>query len=232
MSHARWLTRANRILRLYVSTKAPSQKLKILATYIVKVYAPTWFAIKIHPTCKDGARHLWKLISASRYLPDELKAKIDPVIKRNSYFAHPENLLLAMLTDPQNHIRELAARRILKARANKQGNIRLFQVPDLNLNATSYVDLINWQQNDTEPPILKAVSDEELQLFVAQKGEGDLPLLRLPCHTQAVERAVKTVTEAARSLCGKSAREGFIKAQIESRKDMPKFESKKDFLVK
>lgn len=50
---------------------------------------------------------LVKLISASRYLSTELKAIIDPVIQRNSYFAHPENLFLAMLTDPQKHIREL-----------------------------------------------------------------------------------------------------------------------------
>lgn len=58
MSRARWLTRANRILRLYVSTETPSENLTILATYIVNVYAPTWFFIKTHPTCKDGARHL------------------------------------------------------------------------------------------------------------------------------------------------------------------------------
>lgn len=229
MSHARWLTRANRILRLYVATEAPTENLIILATYVVKVYAPTWFSIKTHPTCKDGARHLWQLISASRYLSPELKTIIDPVIERNSYFAHPENLLLAMLTDPHKHIRELAARRVLKARSKKLSKTRLFQLPNINLDASYYYDLINWQQNVTEPPILKNISDEDLQLFVAQGGEGKLPLLRLPCHTQAVERAVKTVTEASTTLCTKSAREGLIKAKIESRKIMPKFESKKDF---
>lgn len=45
MSHARWLTRANRVLRLYISTSNPSDKLVTLATYVVKVYAPTWFHI-------------------------------------------------------------------------------------------------------------------------------------------------------------------------------------------
>lgn len=145
MSHARWFTRANRILRLYVSTKSPTEDLLILATSVVKVYAPTWFAIKTHPSCKDGARHLWKLIAASRYLSEELKAVIDPDIIRNGYFAHPENLLLAMLTDTQKHIRELGARRILKARTDPGIELRLFQVPDLNLDAVSYVDLIDWQ---------------------------------------------------------------------------------------
>lgn len=50
MSHARWLTRANRIQRLYVSVESPSENLVILATYVAKVYAPTWFNIKMHPS--------------------------------------------------------------------------------------------------------------------------------------------------------------------------------------
>lgn len=231
MSHARWLTRANRILRLYVSIEAPSENLCILTTYIVKVYAPTWFSIKTHPTCKDGAQHFWKLISASRYLSTELKSIIHPVIQRNSCFAHSENLLLAMLTDSQTHIRELAARRILKARNTKTNKIRLFQLPNINFDALSYVDLIDWQENVTEPPILKTIPDKDIRLLVEQRGEGDISLLRLPCHTQAVERAVKSVTEASRTLCSKSEKEGFIKAQIESRKIMPKFDNKKDFVT-
>ncbi|KAJ8728603.1 hypothetical protein PYW07_006299 [Mythimna separata] len=212
-----------------VSMESPSQNLVDLATYVVKAYAPTWFAIKTHPTCKDGARHLYHLVSATRYLPAKLKAIVDPVIQRNGYFAHPENLLLAMLTDSQQHIRELGARRILKARTNKENRLRLFQLPVLNLNASSYVDLIDWQDKITEPPVLKQIPDEVIQTFVEEKGKGDSPLLRLPCHSQAVERAVKTVTEASAKLSKRSAREGFIKAQIESRRAMPKFDSKQDF---
>ena len=44
MAHSRWLTTVNRILRL--STDEPSQTLKIIVEYIMKVYAPVWFAIK------------------------------------------------------------------------------------------------------------------------------------------------------------------------------------------
>lgn len=88
---------------------------------------------------------------------------------------------------------------------------------------------IDWQETITEPPVLKSISEESLNLFIEEKGEGEIPLLRLPCHTQAVERAVKTVTEASATLCNKTEREGFIKAQIASRKAMPKFDSKKDF---
>lgn len=214
MSHARWLTWANRVMRLYVSMKSPSQNLIVLATYIVKAYAPTWFAIKTHPSCKDGSRHLYQLISATRYLPNELKTVVDSVIERNGYFAHPENILLAMLTDSQQHIRELGARRILKARSNPRNTLRLFKLPSLNFNASSYIELIQWQDQITDPPLLKLISNEEIQEFVAQKGEGNLPLLRLPCHSQAVERAVKTVSEASAKLGSTAAREGYIKSQM------------------
>lgn len=52
---------------------------------------------------------------------------------------------------------------------------------------------------------------------------------KLPCHTQAVERTVKVVTEAAMTLCNKKSREGFILAKLASRKSMPKFDTKRDF---
>lgn len=230
LSHARWLTRANRMLRLYVATEKPSDNLITLATFVIKVYAPCWFSIKNKPSCKDGARHLFKIISTSRYLPENLKKVIDPVIQRNSYFAHPENILLAMITDDKRHIRELAARRVLKARSMSQlPSPRLFEVTDINFGASNYIDMINWQQTITEPPILKQLTDQEIQQIVQSGGEGELLFLRLPCHTQAVERAVKLTTEACTSQCKDSSRFGAIKAKLESRKKMPKFETKRDF---
>lgn len=39
LNHARWLTTANRILRLYVATCSPSQHLLLLVQFIMKVYA-------------------------------------------------------------------------------------------------------------------------------------------------------------------------------------------------
>lgn len=57
MEHSRWLTFANRILRHYVSTNRPSKNLKAMVQYIMTVYAPVWFLIKVKPTLKDGMEH-------------------------------------------------------------------------------------------------------------------------------------------------------------------------------
>ena len=43
---ARWITLANRLLRLYVSVEEPSDELICLVQYVMDVYAPSWFQIK------------------------------------------------------------------------------------------------------------------------------------------------------------------------------------------
>jgi len=186
---------------------------------------------------KDGARNLWRTIQLSRFLTDDLLRVIDPVIQRNAYFAHPENILLGMLGDDRKHIRQLAARRILRARdtSSVRGNeIRSFTIPRLNLSAPDYVDLINWHCEDvvvTEPPITMTFSEEIVQDIVKT---GDVPdllreMLKFPCHTQSVERCVKLVTEASLAVCGPEARDGFIRARLKARRTLPSFETKKDY---
>ena len=71
----------------------------------MRVYAPTWFQIKRNSSYSPGPRNLWFMISNSRYLTDNLKSVIDPVIQRNAYFAHTENILIAMLFDSRQEIR-------------------------------------------------------------------------------------------------------------------------------
>ena len=46
LNHSRWLTAANNILRLYISTEELSDSLKLLVTFILTCYVPMWFAVK------------------------------------------------------------------------------------------------------------------------------------------------------------------------------------------
>ena len=159
--HSRWLTTANRILRLYVSTENPSSSLEGLVKFIMKVYASMWFRIKTKASCVYGAKHFFDTIQLSRYLPQDLKDVIDPVIQRNGYFGHPENVLLAMLADSKKTIRELAFRRIMKIRSHSdlQTDVRTFILPKFNFEAADYYDLLDWQGCAlTEPPLLRNVS--------------------------------------------------------------------------
>lgn len=47
------------------------------------------------------------------------------------------------------------------------------------------------------------ISDEDIQMFIVKEGKGVFPLLRMPCHTQEVKRAVKTITGASAKLSKK-----------------------------
>lgn len=234
LNHSRWLTTANRLLRLYVASDEPSTSLVSLVTYIIKVYVPLWFSIKSKPSCKDGALHLFRMIELSRYLPEDLRRIVDPVIQRNGFFGHPENILLSMITDQRLHIRELGLRRILKVRTqtNAPTALRRFVVPQLDFDANDYVELINWQDVEiTEPPLTVSISDDAIKLFVANGSAPVVDFPRFPCHTQAVERCVKLVTESSANVCSAEARDGFIRTRVAARATMPCFNTKADYCV-
>lgn len=167
ITHSRWLTTANRILQLYVSTENPSENLKEITRFIQNVYSPMWFEIKFNPSCKNGAKTVWKLIQRTRYLSRRLRNIVDPVIQRNAFFLHPENLLICMLADDRTHVKELALRRVLKARLTHDQKLRSFAVPKINFDVNDYIELIDWQATDiTSPPILNALSTEEIKLLL------------------------------------------------------------------
>ena len=71
IGYARWLTTANRVLRLYITCISPSDDLCIIKSYIVNVYARMWFNIKYKSTLKYGAIHLYNLICYSRSLSND-----------------------------------------------------------------------------------------------------------------------------------------------------------------
>ena len=61
-NHSRWVTTANRVLRLYVATQDPARNLCDVMNYIMVVYVPMWFKIKCNPSVPDGAKHVFNTI--------------------------------------------------------------------------------------------------------------------------------------------------------------------------
>ncbi|GBN21854.1 hypothetical protein AVEN_233604-1 [Araneus ventricosus] len=104
LSHSSWLITANRVLRLYLSIEKTTDEHKILVSFILKSYIPVWFHIKKSKYFTNGPEHVFEVIESSRFLPENLLKVIDPVIQRNAFFAHPENLSLNMIVDRSDHI--------------------------------------------------------------------------------------------------------------------------------
>lgn len=115
LCHSRWLTLASRILRLYISYEKAPKNVQTLADFVVKIYAPMWFLIKRNHNVLNGPSHVCKYVELSRHLPPNLKKIVNNSIQRNAYFAHRENILLTMLVDNQESVREKAVALIMRA---------------------------------------------------------------------------------------------------------------------
>lgn len=230
MNLSRWNNTASRILRLYIATKKPTKTLRQLAEYVVKVYAPTWFYIKYQSNILYGSKHLFRLMHSSKYMEVKSRTIIQACIQTNAFFSHPENILLAMLSDDRRKVRELSVERIIKARSNYDNEtIRIFEVPTLNFEANDYCDMIFWDNVIvTPPPLLTNYSNESLLQFIENAAKKDL--FPFPCHTQAVERCVKLVTEVSSKVSGEDTRDAFIRSVNDDRKQIPKSDSKKDLV--
>ena len=125
----------------------------------------------------------------------------------------------------------------MKARvaSSNSSAVRQFTVPEINFKTNSYHQLINWQKVEiTEPPLIIGVNSEELLKLVQYGSFAELsksPIFQLPCHTQSVERTVKLVTEVSRRVADEVRRDGYIRAVLKSRAEMPTFTRKNDFSV-
>ena len=232
--HSRWLTTANRLLIMYCKKHGlRGNKAKTLSTlvhFIVTNYYPMWFSIKCECMLIAGPFHLLKAVKFLAIATDEVQEIVRPVIQRGSYHGHSENILLSLLCSSDAGNRKFAVSKILQLRGEDQfgdKSVRSFHVPAVNWEATSLLDLIIWEECEISEPFLTCdMSSKEImhinkEALVVEKFSG---------HGQAVERAVKEVSNAASKVYGFERRDGLIRAKLKSRKLVSKPNSKKDFV--
>ena len=228
ISHARWLTKANRLLRLYTCQECPSDNLKRIVKFILNFYAPSWFHIKSHPTCQDGAKNFFFMLSLNQKLDEADQHVVASVLQNNSYFCHPENILLAAVGDEDENIRKFACEKILIARNTHNSDIiRCFNKKSININFTSesYINMVDWERVEFDsPPLLQNIMSET----IATNTQIILP--HFPCHSQDVERNIKDVSVVCGKVYGHDSRHGVIIQMKKSRLDLPTIETKADFL--
>lgn len=228
--HSRWLTKASRILRLYVGTSLPSTNLKILATYIVQVYVPMYFNVKYYNSVIYGSSILHKFIRSTKFLPQNLQEIVNNAVQNNPYFAHPENILLTMLFDDRKAVRERALKKIMYYRQQLYDptKLRAYKKHSINFDSTDYVDLVDLDDDNilSEPPFTSSIPYEHLLEYIAF-DEPPLPDPQIPLHIQGTERCVQLLTNVSRRVTEKN-RNDVLAVTIESRAKVPKMESKKD----
>jgi len=89
------------------------------------------------PQVESVPKNLQKLLKLCSNLSKYVFAIVKPVVQRNAYFAHPNNILNAMINEERFYIGELGWKKILKARRSRS-NIRRFKIPQLSFTSTDY----------------------------------------------------------------------------------------------
>ncbi|GBN33705.1 hypothetical protein AVEN_61571-1 [Araneus ventricosus] len=137
-----------------------------------------------------------------------------------------------MLVDEREHIWELDHKMILKARqiVPKKKTVRNFVPPKINFQASDYIEIINCNCCVVyPPPMLRNLSEDDIKSLFNSETTPIRETQKFPCHTQAVERCIKLVTEASNKVCGHEVRDSYIRATLKSRSIMPNFSKKSDF---
>ena len=207
-----------------------------MVEFLIEVYFPGWFQIKFNNKITDGQKNYLNILTQVMGFPNKIIQGIAvAVLQRNAYFAHDENILIAMLADNDHNVRLLAVNKILSIRLSKKNlnnvgrdeevDVRKFIISKISTNAKTYYTSSSLRLKDVhESPALKHLLNKEIQAFQQHKLS-----LEHPCHNKADERHKKLVSEALAAVAGFKNKDGFIRQKIRSRKLMKTFNTKQQF---
>lgn len=130
--HSRWLTTANTFCLLYCSnhnlTPALSKILKDVVTYIVLVYYPAWFQIKVHHNWLHGPANVLYQLELLKTLPKHIQKLVEKNVRRSAWFAHSECILVTLLKSGEED-RAWAVNKIIQIRGESlTGNTFVFNI--------------------------------------------------------------------------------------------------------
>ena len=103
-------------------------------------------------------------------------------------------------------------------------DVRKFKKPMIKFQCTSYTNMTNQSSWTTVPPLLTSYSNQEIGSYRNNQFKSSHT-----CHSQNIERHIRSVTEASMAVSGFERRDGFIRQTIRSRKLMPRFDTKKQY---
>jgi len=207
------------------------ENLKMIVEFCVGVYVVNWFNIKINSNWTQGPRHLLFQLQLLREQCVETRRIVLPSVKRSAWYEFSESILQAMLCSEDERERKEAVGRILQIRGEGDkttqlgdNKVRPRKTPDINCDANTLSELIDWTTAVYEPPLTCPMTTEEIENFTDQPME----VPDWTSHTQTIERCVKMTTEAAAHVYGQERREHYILGQVVSRELMNKNSSKHD----
>ena len=234
LNHARWLTTAQRLVFLWTRNHGLSgnnlKVLELLVKFCLEYHFKIYFDLKVHHDLVDGPYHILTQLRILKTMPKKVRDAVTFYIRTGAWYAHSECILNTLLASADRDDRIFAVDQIMKLRGvDDYGDmsVRPRVTPKINLSAQSLIKLIQWKAGEVAEPVFTVnLSKQEIQQF------RDTPFQppKFSCNTQATERCVKLVTEAAAAVAGPEARDGYIRARLHHRDGMPVFLTKKHML--
>ncbi|ESO12359.1 hypothetical protein HELRODRAFT_158868 [Helobdella robusta] len=233
--HSRWLTTALRCCRLWVSNHClkdmPLRNLKMIVEFIVGVFMPNWFNIKVKHSWIDGPRHVLFQLELLRSQDKEVMQIVMLVVRRSAWYAHSEAVIQTLICSDKEEERKVGIEKILEIRGNADENVQMGDMslrqrvtPEINPDASSLLELIHWDSEMYESPLTCSLTTAQVKQFL----HTPMIVPDWPSHIQSIERCVKMVTEASEHVYSQERRDGYIRSQIVSRQLMSRHASKKD----
>jgi hypothetical protein len=223
MSTLRWTATGSRLLRLYISSDAPSDKLVSVVKFIQTVYIPMLFQIKLNPDWTHGSIHLYNMLIYSQCLGQKTFDAVKKRAQFNSFFAHSEILLLCMISDVNKQVRSAAYKIILSKRdeidtGNQDGqSIRVFNKPEIAIEFDGkykhYTNIIDWnKENVYEPPFTRNLTKQQLIQYMDSDDIIEIP--SIPSHSQYTESCVQSIKRAVVQYVGHESQDQKIQQKI------------------
>lgn len=234
INHSRWLTTGHALLMLWVRDHNlhgdSLRKFEVIVNFLVQSYFKLYFDIKVKNSLVYGPIHVLTSLRIFRTQPKEVQDAIKKTIERGAYHAHPENLILSLLSSTVEEDRVFAINKILEIRADStEGSVsvRKRKTPTLNFEANSLRELIPWDVNIPYEPIFTCnLSSETIKSF----RNGPMKVPHFPIHSQSTERAVQLVSKACMLVYGQDKRDAFVKGVLAHREQFPVFDSKQNII--
>jgi hypothetical protein len=144
VSHSRWLTTALRFLRIWIGKHGLKSKnlknLEMIVEYIMGVYLPNWFNIKVNHHWTEGPRHL---LFQQQLVQQQKKVVRDIVIEsvqRSAWYGFSESILQSMVTSEDEEERRWALNKIISIRGEGEEKVgclatRERKTPMINSNS-------------------------------------------------------------------------------------------------
>ena len=234
LSHARWINTGTALMILWVSKHGLSteleNRLEVLVTFVIQVFHTMFFQIKVLHSLDQGPRHILLQQQLIQKQPKMVQDIVQPYSQSGAWFAHSEPVLLSLLCSSEREERIFAVAKILEIiGTNTLGDTKVWprKTPLIRQDAVSLIILINWDNNVFEPIFTCHLTNKEVRKLV----DVPLPIPPYSVHTQSIERVIQEVTHASEKVAGFQARDGFVRARMESRAALPKFTTKQDMLA-